>query len=80
MNNSKKMTTSDCLNKLISIAIEDGTITYLDIHRLVEARGSNAEFIAIDVLSMVYERRKDLKKLEYMQSVYRDAKNNNIDE
>lgn len=71
-----KLTTSDCLNKMISIAIEDGTITYLDIHRLVEARGNNADFIAIDVLSMVHERRKDKQKLEHMQSIYRNWKNN----
>lgn len=65
---------TDCLNKIVAIAIEDGTITCDDIHRLVDLYGTNHDQIAIDVLSMVYHRRRDKKKLEEMQTVYRKCK------
>jgi len=67
-------TTHEYLNKMISIAIEDGTITADDIYRLVDLYGSAHEYIAIDILSMVYERRKDKKKLEQLQEIYRNAR------
>jgi len=68
---TEEYTTHSYLNKMISIAIEDGTITADDIHRLVDLYGSNHEYIAVDILSMVYQRRKDKEKLERMQEIYR---------
>jgi len=61
-----------CLNKMISIAIEDGTITSDDVFKLVDFYGSDHENVMISILSMVYQRRKDTKKLEEIQSVYRE--------
>lgn len=64
------------LNKMIEIAIQDGTVTEKEIISLTEKIGSNHELIAVDILSMVYQRRKDRNKmLEKMQKVYRDYKN-----
>jgi len=60
------------LNKIISIAIEDGTITSDDVFKLVDLYGSDHENVMIDILSMVYQRRKDTKKLKEIQSVYRE--------
>jgi len=69
-----RYTTHDCLNKMIAVAIEDGTITVDDIYRLVDLYGSAHQFIAIDILSMVYERRKDNnKKLEELQRIYHNG-------
>jgi len=59
---------------MIAVAIEDGTITVDDIYRLVDLYGSAHQFIAIDILSMVYERRKDNnKKLEELQRIYHNG-------
>ena len=71
----KQYTDHDCLNKIIALAIEDGTITCDDIYHLVDLYGTNYEQISVDVLSLVYQRRKDKKKLEEMQTVYRRCKN-----
>ena len=64
-------TTHEYLNKMIAIAIEDGTITSDDVYRLVDLYGSDHENVMIDILSMVYQRRKDKRKLEEIQTVYR---------
>jgi len=69
---TEKYTTHAYLNKMISIAIEDGTVTADDIYRLVDLYGSNHEYVMVDILSMVYQRRKDKKKLEEIQLVYRE--------
>ena len=69
---SEEYTTHAYLNKMISIAIEDGTVTADDIYRLVDLYGSDHENVMIDILSMVWQRRKDKKKLEEIQLVYRE--------
>jgi len=71
---TEEYTTHSYLNKMISIAIEDGTITADDIYRLVDLYGSAHEYIAIDILSMVYQRRRDKEKLERLQRVYREGR------
>jgi len=68
-----QFTTHSYLNKMIAVAIEDGTITVDDIYRLVDLYGSAHQDIAIDILSMVYQRRKDKKKLEELQRIYREG-------
>jgi len=68
---TEEYTTHSYLNKMISIAIEDGTITADDIYCLVDLYGSAHEYIAIDILSMVYQRRRDKEKLERLQEIYR---------
>jgi hypothetical protein len=57
---------------MIDIAIEDGTITSDDVYKLTDLYGSNHENVMVDILSMVYQRRKDMKTLEEMQVVYRE--------
>lgn len=68
-------TAHDYLNKIIQIAIDDGTVTKDEMLRLVEAYGSNDDQIVIDILSMVYQRRKDHRRLEELQTIYRDHRN-----
>jgi len=70
---TNQFTTHSYLNKMIAIAIEDGTITVDDIYRLVDLYGSSHQDIAIDILSMVYQRRKDKAKLEELQEIYRNG-------
>ena len=65
-------TTHAYLNRMIDIAIEDGTITSDDVYKLTDLYGSNHENVMVDILSMVYQRRKDMKTLEEMQVVYRE--------
>jgi len=64
-------TTHEYLNRMISIAIEDGIITDNDVVKIIDAHGSNDDEIAIDILSMVYQRRKDTVVLKEMQRIYR---------
>lgn len=68
-------TAHDYLNKIIQIAIDDGTVTKDEMLRLIEAYGSNDDQIVIDILSMVYQRRKDHRRLEELQTIYRDHRN-----
>lgn len=68
-------TAHDYLNKIIQIAIDDGTVTEDEMLRLVEVYGSNDDQIVIDILSMVHQRRKDHRKLEELQAIYRDHRN-----
>jgi len=65
-------TTHEYLNRMIEIAIEDGTITSDDVYKLTDLYGSNHENVMVDILSMVYQRKKDMKTLEEMQVVYRE--------
>lgn len=71
---TNQFTTHSYLNKMIAIAIEDGTITVDDIYRLVDLYGSSHQDIAIDILSMVHQRCKNnKKKLEELQEIYRNG-------
>jgi len=70
---TNQFTTHSYLNKMIAIAIEDGTITVDDIYRLVDLYGSSHQDIAIDILSIVHQRRKDKAKLEELQEIYRNG-------
>lgn len=65
-------TPHDYLNKIIQVAIDDGSITEDEIIRLIDIYGSDDEQITIDILSMVHQRREDKKKLQELQSIYRD--------
>jgi hypothetical protein len=56
---------------MISIAVDEGILTEEEILSVVDLCGSSDDCIAIDVLSLVYQRRKDHQKLREMQSVYR---------
>jgi len=64
-------TDHDYLNRMISIAVDEGIVTEEEILSVVDRRGNNDDYIAIDILSLVYQRRKDHQKLKEMQSVYR---------
>lgn len=65
------------LNKMIEIAIDDGMVTEKEVESITSRYGSNHEGMAIDLISAVYQRRKDRdnKTLERIQRVYRDHKN-----
>jgi len=65
-------TPHDYLNKIIQVAIDDGSVSEDEMIRLVDTYGSNDEQITIDILSMVHERREDNKKLLELQAIYRD--------
>ena len=64
------------LNKMIEIAIQDGTVTEKEVISVTGRYGSNDDNVAIDLISMVYQRRKERSTThEQMQKVYRDHKN-----
>jgi len=66
------------LNKMIEIAIDDGMVTKEEVESITSRYGSNHEGMAIDLISAVYQRRKDRRStgtLERIQRVYRDHKN-----
>lgn len=65
-------TPHDYLNKIIQVAIDDGSVSEDEMIRLVDTYGSDDEQITIDILSMVHQRREDKKKLQELQSIYRD--------
>lgn len=59
------------LNEMIDLAISDGIVTEDEIEYLIEMYGTNHRLIAIDILSFVYQRRQDQKKiLTEMQEIY----------
>jgi len=64
-------TDHDYLNRMISIAVDEEIVTEEEILSIVDLCGNNDDCIAVDVLSLVYQRRKDHQKLKEMQSVYR---------
>lgn len=68
----ESFTAHECLNKIIAIAIKDGTITASDVHQLIECHGGADEDITVDILSMIYQRRSDLKLLKEAQAIYRE--------
>jgi uncharacterized protein (UPF0264 family) len=60
------------LNRMVSLAIEYGAVTSEEAYILVGKYGSDHEHVMVDILWIVYRRCKDKKKLEEMQSVYRE--------
>lgn len=64
------------LNQMIEIAIQDGTVTEKEVISVTGRYGNNDDNVAIDLISVVYQRRKDRSTThERMQKVYRDHKN-----
>jgi len=67
-----KYTSRDYLNRMIAVAIENGTITASDVHRLIDVHGGNDEAAMVDILSMIWQRKKDKELLESAQVVYKN--------
>ena len=67
-----RYTTNDYLNKMIAIAIDDGTITANDIYVLIDQHGGNCEDIMIEIISIIWERKKDSRQLRDVQGVFNE--------
>ena len=66
-------TTSDALNHIIRIAIDDGIVSEEEIHRIIDSHGTDDSAIVVDVLSIVYQRRDDQSALREMQRIFRNG-------
>ena len=66
-------TTSDALNHIIRIAIDEGIVSEEEIRRIIESHGTDDSAIVVDVLSIVYQRRDDESTLREMQRIFRNG-------
>ena len=67
-----RYTTNDYLNKMIAIAINDGTITANDIYVLIDQHGGNCEDIMIEIISIIWERKRDSRQLKDAQNIFNE--------
>lgn len=67
-----RYTSHEYLDHMIQMAIDDGCISQREIERLTDVYGNNHEGIMIDILSMIFQRRKDLGKLQRFQRIWLD--------
>ena len=75
-----KYTSRDYLDRMIAVAVEDGSIGEGEVLRILEIHGSNNEGAMVDILSAIWQRRKDRKLLENAQKVYKDYRSDRLDD
>jgi hypothetical protein len=56
---------------MIAVALDEGIVTHDEVLSVVERHGNVHESVAIDVISLVYQRRRDCSDLREMQRIFR---------
>lgn len=64
-------TDRDYLNRMISVALNEQIVTEDEILLVIDRHGSTHESVAIDIISMVYQRCEDCGELREMQRIFR---------
>jgi len=59
------------LNQMISVALDQEIVTQKEVLSILERHGAIDESIAIDIISTVYQRRRDCVELREMQRIFR---------
>ena len=64
-------TDTEYLNRIIEGAVQLGVLTEEEAVSVASSRGSNHEMVAVDVLSLVYQRCSNKNELNSLQAIFR---------